>query len=245
MAQESSQQQQQQQQSAQGWSITVEGRPGSGIDSVIEAAQKVGGFEDTDFEATPFMYGGRMMERVARRIAHGNKSAMIVVASDATRQTVVGVIRAVIDQIQAGASAVVDKERKQIPILVLCNKQDAEFDESVPLDAPERPVSAAKAVELFKLAQVKNPWFVQETVATEGRGIEEGMRWLAAALADPAQAAAMPHAARLGALPGAAKIAKTVDTTPLTAADALVALKDAPEAARPGAQLDTNVAQTA
>lgn len=55
----------------------------------------------------------------------------------------------------------------EVPVLILANKQDF-------LDA----LTGEQVAKGLRLQKLSNPWYVQGTVATSGRGIYEGMEWL-------------------------------------------------------------------
>jgi signal recognition particle receptor subunit beta len=60
-----------------------------------------------------------------------------------------------------------NEEIKNVPVLVLANKQDMPY-----------AMTVSQIAEKFKMTTLKNKWFIAKTCAKSGEGLLEGLDWL-------------------------------------------------------------------
>jgi hypothetical protein len=170
------------------YGIAVSGTSGAGISTVVEQLGKLDlkGANVTEAAAEE-EYGGRGMSRVIRSAELDNAKALVFVVESNHWNA-------------AWTYSHVQPKSRDVPVLFVYNKRDRVPTAKSPLPEP------AGLIDKLGLKKAKNPWFIMETVATDGRGLQEGLLWLQAALAMPAAARKIPISARIGALPAVSAI---------------------------------------
>ena len=59
-----------------------------------------------------------------------------------------------------------DEELRDVPLLVLANKQDI------------GRITPAQLIDVLKIRDLKRPWLIQGTCAVSGEGLHEGLEWV-------------------------------------------------------------------